>query len=146
MSAHLLMQGTLVKLRKVKKVLTLIQVFSIDHIMNIGSISITPSVCFECPYYIRQNSGSKKREDIKADEVEDRPRSFHNPTSRELTARNVSTNLLVALLPCYVFSICLLTKNNIRDVGSTADLVLVLLVHLVHWYLVHLYPMLPDST
>ena len=28
-------------------------------------------------------------------------------------------------------------KNNIRDVGSTADLVLVLLVHLVHWYLVH---------
>ena len=37
-------------------------------------------------------------------------------------------------------------KNNIRDVGSTADLVLVLLVHLVHWYLVHLYPLLPDST
>ena len=28
-------------------------------------------------------------------------------------------------------------KNNIRDVGSTADLVLVLLVHLVHLYLVH---------
>ena len=28
-------------------------------------------------------------------------------------------------------------KNNIRDVGSTADLVLVLLIHLVHWYLVH---------
>ena len=28
-------------------------------------------------------------------------------------------------------------KNNIRDVGSTADFVLVLLVHLVHWYLVH---------
>ncbi len=28
-------------------------------------------------------------------------------------------------------------KNNIRDVGSTVDLVLVLLVHLVHWYLVH---------
>ena len=30
-----------------------------------------------------------------------------------------------------------LSKNNIRDVGSTADFVLVLLVHLVHWYLVH---------
>ena len=29
------------------------------------------------------------------------------------------------------------TKNNIRDVGSIADLVLVLLVHLVHWNLVH---------
>ena len=29
------------------------------------------------------------------------------------------------------------SKNDIRDVGSTADLVLVLLVHLVHWYLVH---------
>ena len=28
-------------------------------------------------------------------------------------------------------------KNNIRDVGSTADFVLVLLVHLVHRYLVH---------
>ena len=26
-------------------------------------------------------------------------------------------------------------KNDIRDVGSTADLVLVFLVHLVHWYL-----------
>ena len=25
-------------------------------------------------------------------------------------------------------------KNDIRDVGSTAHLVLVLLVHLVHWY------------
>ena len=52
-------------------------------------------------------------------------------------------------------------QNNIRDVGSTADLVLVLLVHLVHWstdlvlvllvhlvhwYLVHLNPLLPDST
>ena len=37
-----------------------------------------------------------------------------------------------------VYLYCLLTeKNNIRDVGSTADLVLVLLVHLVHWYLVH---------
>ena len=31
-------------------------------------------------------------------------------------------------------------KNDIRDVGSTADLVLVLLVHLVHWFLVHWYP------
>ena len=29
------------------------------------------------------------------------------------------------------------SKNDIRDVGSTADLVLVFLVHLVHWYLVH---------
>ena len=28
-------------------------------------------------------------------------------------------------------------ENNIRDVGSIADLVLVLLVHLVHWNLVH---------
>ena len=37
-------------------------------------------------------------------------------------------------------------KNDIRDVGSTADLVLVLLVYLVHWYLVHLYPLVPDST
>ena len=36
-------------------------------------------------------------------------------------------------------------KNNIRDVDSTADLVLVLLVYLVHWYLVHLYPLVPDS-
>ena len=25
-------------------------------------------------------------------------------------------------------------KNDIRDVGFTADLVLVFLVHLVHWY------------
>ena len=36
-------------------------------------------------------------------------------------------------------------KNDIRDVDSTADLVLVLLVYLVHWYLVHLYPLVPDS-
>ena len=42
--------------------------------------------------------------------------------------------------------IWLFYKNNIRDVGSTADLVLVLLVHLVHWYLVHLYPLVPNST
>ena len=37
-------------------------------------------------------------------------------------------------------------KNDIRDVGSTADLVLVFLVHLVHWYLVHWYLMVPDGT
>ena len=37
-------------------------------------------------------------------------------------------------------------KNDIRDVDSTADLVLVLLVYLVQWYLVHLYPLVPDST
>ena len=30
-------------------------------------------------------------------------------------------------------------KNYIRDVGSIADLVLVLLVHLAHWYLVNWY-------
>ena len=36
-------------------------------------------------------------------------------------------------------------KNDIRDVDSTAELVLVLLVYLVHWYLVHLYPLVPDS-
>ena len=30
-------------------------------------------------------------------------------------------------------------KNDIRDVGSTADLVLVFFVHLVQWYLVHWY-------
>ena len=42
-------------------------------------------------------------------------------------------------------------KNDIRDVGSTADLVLVFLKHLVHWYLVHWYlvhwyPLVPDCT
>ena len=37
-------------------------------------------------------------------------------------------------------------KNDIRDVGSTADLVLIFLVHLVHWYLVHWYPLVPDGT
>ena len=45
-------------------------------------------------------------------------------------------------------------KNDIRDVGSTADLVLVFLVYLVHWYMVHLvhwymvhwYLMVPDCT
>ena len=31
-------------------------------------------------------------------------------------------------------SISALQKNDIRDVGSTADLVLVFLVHLVHWF------------
>ena len=34
-------------------------------------------------------------------------------------------------------------KNDIRDVGSTPDLVLVFLVNLVHWYLVHWYPLVP---
>ena len=34
-----------------------------------------------------------------------------------------------------------LTKNDITDVGSIADLVLVFLVHLVHWY-----PLVPDCT
>ena len=42
-------------------------------------------------------------------------------------------------------------KNDIRDVDSTADLVLVLLVYLVHWYLVHWYlvhwyPLVPTGT
>ena len=37
-------------------------------------------------------------------------------------------------------------KNDIRDVGSTADLVLVFLVHLVNWYMVHWYPLVPDCT
>ena len=37
-------------------------------------------------------------------------------------------------------------KNDIRDVGRTADLVLVFLVHLVHWYLVHWSLMVPDGT
>ena len=32
-------------------------------------------------------------------------------------------------------------KNDIRDVGSTADFVLVFLVHLVHWY-----PLVPTGT
>ena len=36
-------------------------------------------------------------------------------------------------------------KNDIRDVGSTADLVLVFFVHLVHWYLVHWYPLVPTG-
>ena len=37
-------------------------------------------------------------------------------------------------------------KNDIRDVGSTADLVLVFLVHPVHWYLVHWYTLVPPGT
>ena len=37
-------------------------------------------------------------------------------------------------------------KNDIRDVGSTADLVLVFFVHLVQWYLVHWYPLEPTGT
>ena len=36
-------------------------------------------------------------------------------------------------------------KNDIRDVGSIADLVLVFLVHLVQWYLVHRYPLVPTG-
>ena len=36
-------------------------------------------------------------------------------------------------------------KNDIRDVGNTTDLVLVFLVHLVHWYLVHWYPLVPTG-
>ena len=47
-------------------------------------------------------------------------------------------NLCGHFLYEHSFVVLILTlKNNIRDVGSTADLVLVLLVHLVHWYLVH---------
>ena len=34
-------------------------------------------------------------------------------------------------------------KNDIRDVGSTIDFVLVFLIHLLHWYLVHRYPLIP---
>ena len=42
---------------------------------------------------------------------------------------------------------CQVKKNNIRDVGSTADLVLILLVYLVHWYTcTHWYLILTDST
>ena len=37
-------------------------------------------------------------------------------------------------------------KNDIRDVGSIADLVLVFLIHLVHWYLVDTYPLVPTGT
>ena len=33
-------------------------------------------------------------------------------------------------------------KNDIRDVCSTADLVLVFLVHLVHWYLLGVFNVL----
>ena len=36
-------------------------------------------------------------------------------------------------------------KNDIRDEGSTADLVLVSLVHLVHCYLEHWYPLVRRS-
>ena len=37
-------------------------------------------------------------------------------------------------------------KNDIRDEGSIADLVLVFLVHLVQWYLVLWYLMVADGT
>ena len=42
----------------------------------------------------------------------------------------------------------LIVKNDIRDVGSTADLVMVFLVHVVHWYPLvptgaHWYPLVP---
>ena len=62
-----------------------------------------------------------------------------------------ANNLLAASLS-FVFITLIITmgpedslastlKNDIRDVGSTADLVLVFLVHLVHWY-----PLVPGCT
>ena len=49
------------------------------------------------------------------------------------TSRTRGPRTLTQLVQCDISKY----KNNIRDVCSTADLVLVLLVHLVHWYLVH---------
>ena len=56
--------------------------------------------------------------------------SFLRPVSRENFANALGQTCIHDLR-------MRLKKNDIRDVGSTADLVLVLLVHLVHWYLVH---------
>ena len=109
MSACLFMQGTLVNVRKVKKVLTLIQVFHWslhEHWTDATSV-------FSMFWIIGHNSGWKKGEDNKTHEVEDSPRSFHNTTGWDLTARNV-----LGYINIVIGSFIGTNSNNISKITS----------------------------
>ena len=55
--------------------------------------------------------------------------------SRPQTLTHLGVTLRVAKIKLWLKHTSF--KNDIRDVESTADLVFVFMVHLVHWYLVH---------